>query len=298
MRNCKPTRWPARLLAVLVQALLLGAFAPSSTLAAPPAGARASVSANWAGYIAVPSTRVASRFSSVSASWRAPSAACSAGRETYSAVWVGLGGYSQHARALEQIGTDANCAPEGDAIYSSWYELVPAAPVNLPLQVRPGDEMSASVAIKSHEVALRISDLTTGAHFAKAVRSAIVDRSSAEWIVEAPSVCAGRSTCHILPLTDFGEVTFASAYATARSHTGTIVDPHWWASALQLRQHALTGGGGRPGTHTDHAPAMTLATPSSLSSSGGKFSVSWQEQLIGREQPSRAPPPGFGGGPG
>ena len=39
-----------------------------------------------------------------------------AGRESYSAVWVGLGGYSENASALEQIGTDADCSRSGAAV--------------------------------------------------------------------------------------------------------------------------------------------------------------------------------------
>ena len=72
----------------------------------------------------------AKRFSSVSGAWTQPAATCSRGR-TYSAVWVGLGGYS--ASELEQIGTDANCSSSNRASYGSWYELVPAAPAHLTL---------------------------------------------------------------------------------------------------------------------------------------------------------------------
>ena len=42
----------------------------------------------------------------------------------------------------------ADCARSGSASYSSWYELLPAEPVNLTLEVHPGDEMSASVTVK------------------------------------------------------------------------------------------------------------------------------------------------------
>src|SRR5271165_1023109 len=98
-----------------------------------------SVSSNWAGYIASPSAGVGSRFERVSGTWTIPNATCSAGRESYSAVWVGLGGASEDSPALEQIGTDADCTSSGAAGYSSWYELVPAVPVELRLEVHPGD---------------------------------------------------------------------------------------------------------------------------------------------------------------
>ena len=48
----------------------------------------------------------------------------SAGSATYSSVWVGLGGYAQTSRALEQIGTEADCSAAGQATYSAWFEVV------------------------------------------------------------------------------------------------------------------------------------------------------------------------------
>ena len=302
---------PSARLGVLVWSALVatGALAASSALAAPPSRAhpegrtlkgtsrQASVSTNWAGYVAVPSASVGSRFSSVSGSWTQPSANCSAGRETYSAVWVGLGGYNEDARALEQIGTDSNCARSGSASYSSWYELLPAEPVNLTLEVHPGDEMSASVTVKNHHVMLRIRDLSTGARFTTVKRVSSVDVSTAEWIVEAPSACVSSDTCEILPLTDFGDVAFSGATATARSHTGPIADPDWSSSAIELQQRAFNGIGGRAGARAQPTRTLIVATPSPTSGSAGAFSVSWQEQSIQLEQPSVPTLPGFGGGP-
>jgi hypothetical protein len=72
-----------------------------------------SVSSNWAGYLATHAAGSPSGFSSVAGSWREPSITCSAGREGYSAVWVGLGGDREDANALEQAGTDADCSRSG-----------------------------------------------------------------------------------------------------------------------------------------------------------------------------------------
>lgn len=283
---------PAARLGVLAWSVLVatGALAASSAPAA-------SVSTNWAGYVAVPSASVGSRFSSVSGSWKQPSANCSAGRETYSAVWVGLGGYNEDARSLEQIGTDSDCARSGGASYSSWYELLPAEPVNLTLEVHPGDEISASVTVKNHDVTLRYRDLSTGARFTTTKRVSSIDVSSAEWIVEAPSACVSSETCEILPLTDFGDVAFSGATATARSHTGPIADPDWSSSAIELQQRVFDGVGGRAGARAQPARTLIIATPSPTSGSAGAFSVNWQEQSIQLEQPGVPTLPGFGGGP-
>jgi hypothetical protein len=290
-------------LAGAVVLVACGALAPAPALGVSPSGThprlgrtQATVSSNWAGYVAVPSAGGASRFSSVTGTWTQPSATCSAGRESYSAVWVGLGGYSERARALEQIGTDADCSRSGSASYSVWYELLPAGPVNLGLKVRPGDQLSASVTVRHHDVLLTIRDLNTGAHFFAAERVSQLETSSAEWIVEAPSACVNGQTCDVLALTDFGEVAFASAAAVARSHAGPVGDPGWSSTALELQQRALTGLSGRASGRLAPSTNLILATPSALSSSGA-FSVSWQEQTLQPQQPSAPTLPGSGGPP-
>jgi hypothetical protein len=255
------------------------------------------VSANWAGYVALRSASTSPQFMSVSGTWQQPKATCSADRETYSAVWVGLGGYNTGARALEQIGADADCSRSGDATYKTWYELLPAAPVNLAMKARPGDEMSASVTVKGHDVTLRIRDLTSGARFTITKRASEIDRSTAEWIVEAPSICLSSDSCEPLALTDFGDVLFSSATATARSHTGAISDPDWSSTALELQQRAFTGLGVGSATRATPSRTLILATPSTPTASDGGFSVGWEEQALQAEQPGVGTLPGFGGGP-
>ena len=176
-----------------------------------PAGAGASswatTSTNWAGYAA---SRPGVGFRHVSGTWVAPAAHCGSGTRRYSAAWLGLGGLHTTSRALEQVGTEADCAG-GKGYYSAWYELVPAAPVRLALTVRPGDTMSAAVTVSGHLVKLFIADRTQGTSFSKQLRVDQVDVSSAEWIVEAPSACVDNGGCRALPLADFGTTSFANA---------------------------------------------------------------------------------------
>jgi Peptidase A4 family len=273
------------------------ACAPALAAAASVPTAGAQVSTNWAGYVALSSAHSRTRFSSVSGSWREPQASCSAGVRAYSAVWVGLGGYARGARSLEQVGTDADCARSGVAQYSAWYELLPAAPVDLELRVRPGDELVASVTVRRRDATLRLADLTSGARMSITKHAARVDASSAEWIVEAPSACAGTSACTILPLADFGEVAFSAASATARSHTGPIGDPGWSASALELQQRALPGTRRNAGANVAPAGRLTLAVPSASSAPFGAFSVSWQQQTAQLEHQSPPTLPASAGGP-
>jgi hypothetical protein len=280
--------------AVRLGVLILSTAATGAALASP-AGASA-VSANWAGYVAAPSARVGSRFSSVSGSWTVPSVTCFAGRETHSAAWVGLGGDSESATALEQVGSDADCSRTGAAQYTSWYELIPAGPVDLQLKLHTGDRLTASVTVRSDDVTLRIRDLSTGARFGTTRRVAKVDVSSAEWIVEAPSVCVSVDACATLALSDFGSVTFSSATATAAGHTGAIADPDWSATALELRQGAEHDFAHRRGRRFGPTSGLVTASPSPVSAPTGSFAVSWQEQAIQIEPPPAPIMPGFDGG--
>lgn len=278
-----------RRLVALAAVLACSAAAGAPAAAAAASTTYASVSENWAGYVVTHAGSAG--FSSVSGTWRAPRATCTSGQESESAVWVGLGGYSETSRGLEQIGTDANCSRAGKATYSSWFELLPAEPVNLRLAVHPGNTIVASVTRKGDGVTLRIRNLTTGAHLSVTRRTSNVDVSSAEWIVEAPSVCVSEQRCAVLPLTDFGEIDFLSATAVAHGHTGAIRDAHWSASALELQQRSVTIVGAR----VLPTPTLVVATPSAVGPEGA-FSVDYQQRSLEGEGPSPVRLPGFGGG--
>src|SRR4051794_7458767 len=132
--GCMPRKTCATLLA-------LAALAAAPTVPAAEA-ATSETSSNWAGY-AVSGSGI--RYRHVSATWTQKAVDCSttSGR-AYSAYWVGLGGLSTNAQALEQIGTDADCSSSGRATYVAWYELVPQAAVNIrSLTIRSGDRLSA-----------------------------------------------------------------------------------------------------------------------------------------------------------
>lgn len=267
--------------AVLLAWLALPALATQARAAS--AGTEASsvpvvVSSNWAGYAVVGPSRPAPRFTHIAGSWTQPSANCGPGAVSYSAVWVGLGGFSDSARSLEQIGSEADCARTGQAVYFAWFELVPRAPVDLELKVRPGDHLAASVTVHGRDVALHMTDLSTGARSYTTRHMSAPETSSAEWIVEAPSICFGSNACSTLALTDFGTVTFTSATATGGGHTGTIGDPRWSTSELELRQGADAARG--PGHRSRFAGVRPPidATPSPPTGPDGAFSVTWGEQ--------------------
>ena len=162
-----------------------------------------STSSNWAGYSAFNG-----RYTTVSASWKQPTASCTS-QTTYSSFWVGLDGYSSNT--VEQTGTSADCSG-GAPRYYAWYEMYPKFPKNLNLAIAPGDSISASVTTNGNgQFTLTIADSTTGQSYTATQRYKAAQLSSAEVIAEAPSSSNG-----VLPLTNFGTVNFAAATANGQ----------------------------------------------------------------------------------
>jgi hypothetical protein len=156
-----------------------------------------STSTNWAGYSAT-----GGRFTRVSATWKQPTATCTAAT-AYSSFWVGLDG--DGTNTVEQIGTDADCSG-GKPVYYAWYEMYPKFPVNLSLTIRPGDTLSASVTTDgSGSFTLAIRDTTSGRSFTTVQKLRRAKLGSAEVIAEAPS------SGSVLPLANFGSVGFSAA---------------------------------------------------------------------------------------
>lgn len=257
-----------RLAAALAAALCASAI--GATL--PPLAAAAessAVSQNWSGY-AVTGASQSSRFSRVAGTWVQPSGTCKRGGETYSVTWIGLGGFNAGSKALEQTGTAVDCSSSGEAQYSAWYELVPAAPVTMRLTVHPGDRISASVAEKAGQTIMQVQDLTTHASRTVARRFVDPDVSSAEWIVEAPSLCFTATRCTPLPLTDFGTVSFSNASVNTSAGRAAIDASSLKVTRLELRDDASASGRHFTSSVT---PASGIASP--LSANGTAFTVTW-----------------------
>jgi hypothetical protein len=246
---------------------VLGAVFAASVFAAP-ALADSTTSTNWAGYAAhAPGVH----YRSIRAGWWQPSVSCVPGQPTFSSYWIGLGGYSQTSQAIEQIGTEVDCTRSGSVRSTAWYELLPAPSTPISMPVHPGDLVAATVTVVGRRVTMTLHDLTDKRSFSKTLRASVLDLTSAEWIVEAPSDCAGANDCHTLPLANFGSVAFVGTTAIQRNgHLGTITDPHWTATMISLnpvgrRFVAAQSGGASVGG----------AVPEALAPSGGGFAVKY-----------------------
>jgi hypothetical protein len=292
----KPTFARRRLMAAFGSAAAIvvgGAFALTPAAASADAiNAQQQTSQNWSGYVVQSSA--GKNFSRVSGSWVQPSVSSNSG-QGYSAFWVGLGGAGQQSQALEQTGTAAQVV-NGQVTYYAWYELVPSAQVTLPLAIHPGDQMSGKVTVHGSNVTISLDDQTTGHSITKSLQMNNPDTSSAEWIAEAPAAESSDGSMQILPLADFGHVTFTNASATAGGQTGSISDPAW-----NVEQVDLSNAGGAPflGDGGQFSPAGLGAADSqqsaagasagAVSSDGTSFTVSYTPDTTATPSSSTSP---------
>jgi hypothetical protein len=209
-------------------------------------------SLNWSGYAVTPGsgiTGVASTFTVPTAGLVPPG---------FSATWTGVGGYT--SSDLIQAGVSENSLPSnpltGDQ-YGAWYEILPASETplsnctgNTACTVKPGDVVTVDIDQTSPgQWNVSLSDPAEGWTFAKSLAYAS-SGSSAEWILEAPTVDVQTIPANT-GTTSFGPT---STYTDA---TGT---------------HTIAAG--NP-TTIDMGPGIGIneATPSALAADGQSFNV-------------------------
>ena len=266
-------------LAVAAGIAVAAAFTAGSARAASAAPVDPQVSSNWSGYAIVSSDLTAPlSFTDVTGTWVQPRATCTAGRRSASAFWVGLGGYDASSQSLEQLGTGADCNGESTTATSyAWWELVPASAVRIRLKIFPGDTITAAVLVSGQTITFSLRDVTRKTRFSKVLTTGqALDTGSAEWIAEAPSECSEFGNCRVVPLTDFGTVTFTKAAAIGNGHPGTILDSAWSAAAIEL-----VTGGQNAGFFQDMFSDQpgTGAVPGDVTADGRGFSVSFAQNL-------------------
>jgi len=219
-------------------------------------------STNWSGYAVTGSS-----FTTALGSWFIPSVNCSKTPNTYSSFWVGIDGWNSDT--VEQTGTDSDCDGTSPSYYA-WYEFYPAASVLISsVSVSPGNKMSASVTyVSGTEFTITITNESTGKSYSKTGSVSGADRSSAEWIAEAPC-CTRRGG--ILPLADFGTVDFGEDY-TGVSSTNDATDSSTSGAISAFGSNVYESIMVNGSTGADEA------VPSSLSSDGTSFTVTWDSE--------------------
>jgi hypothetical protein len=137
-----------------------------------------SFSPNWSGYAKPVST------TSVTGQWTVPTVFSSGATNTFSSDWIGIDGFNN--TSLIQTGTEADWI-NGQPLYRSWWEILPAAETPIAATVLPGDVMWASITpVSGTTWQIYITDMTQNWQF-QINQTYTGPQTSAEWIHEAPT---------------------------------------------------------------------------------------------------------------
>jgi hypothetical protein len=156
-------------------------------------------SLNWSGYAVTPSS---SNITAVSSAFTVPAAG--ALPPGFAATWTGIGGYN--TSDLIQAGTAEQSAPDNPVLgpqYYAWYELLPDSETPLTnctgdanCTVRPGDNVTVNIGQVSGNT-WNIS-LTDAGHWSWSKNVTYSSsESSAEWILEAPTLVAQTTLANV-----------------------------------------------------------------------------------------------------
>jgi Peptidase A4 family len=234
-------------------AVVVATEAHSKVGSKPPPPAFPAIASGWAGYVSVGPN---SSSITVEGNWTAPSIVgnCSADTDQQSFTWIGIGGWNSDY-SIGQTGTEADCL-FGTAYYYAWYEFWPLGSVDVPtIQLAPGDSIFAVATYSNGSFQLTIDDLSTDVSFNATTPYESANRTSAEWVVEAP-IEPPYSAGVRYPMTDFGNVTFSD---TRVDRGAGLVNSSVAGGLIQtyVRPSEISGG----------------AVPSTLN--GSEFTVSW-----------------------
>jgi len=158
----------------------------------------------------------------INSSWIVPAVGSSV-TDTYSAVWVGVGGGGQldNDNSLIQTGTEQDFVG-GQAYYSAWYEMLPNYSITIEnMTISPGDSIQVQISLinpANNLWSISLADLTNGQSFHQDFNYSS-KQLSAEWVVERPEVNNQLSN-----LADFGSLNFTNCYATIANATGSITN--------------------------------------------------------------------------
>lgn len=220
---------------------------------------KASASTNWSGYAAATNLSSPGRntVTAVYGSWIVPSVN-STPINTYASIWVGIDGY--RSSTVEQLGTEHD-NDNGTISHYAWFEMYPRNSFLINgFSVRQGDVMSASVEyVGSNTFVLKMYNNTLKTMVTIPRVYTVMSgtqRSSAEWIVEAPYLNG------ILPLSNFGTAYMWGCRATINGRTGLINDTNWSNTAIDM----LAIGG------------VVKAKTQPVALDGGSFFVQWKHQ--------------------
>jgi Peptidase A4 family len=221
--------------AALAAATALGMTAPAASAAPAATAAPAAVapgihySRDYSGHVTVPDPGTASSLDYITATWTVPPAYfCNTLSTTSASFWAGLGGIG--GPVLMQAGMDADCIV-GVRHYQIWWEeyLFGVSPGSEPPatygeDVSPGDVITATIAYEGSGIYTMRVDVNGSEQLLATESGPSGYPADAEVIVETATDPVTHK--QMLPLTDFGTLTFTDAhfnYASGGDHYTTHV---------------------------------------------------------------------------
>ena len=173
-------------------------------------------SQNWSGFVL---QSLSGSVTDVKGTWTIPQIDCaSISGQSYAAQWVGIDG-AGGSNTVEQAGTEYDCSNGVSSVFA-WYEWYPARGRLLRQPgAHAGDVVTVEVSWDGRQFTASINDATQGWTYAwtNSTIGSIATRSTAEWVVEAPSVSGS-----IASLTNFNKLYFSKSYATNSGATGPM----------------------------------------------------------------------------
>lgn len=217
-------------------------------------------STNWSGYVAATNLNkpVKNTVTGVYGSWIVPDITPST-NNTYSAVWIGIDGYS--SPTVEQIGTGHDYV-NGVKQHYAWFEMYPGPSYTISgFPVSVGDLISAIVEYSGNNVftmtLINNTQRVTTTIPTRYTKSSKALRNCAEWIFEAPS------SNRVLPLTNVGTVYLSGCLAKINGSTQRPLSNLFWPSvSLEMI--------------TNHGASKAM--PSVVSDDNSSFSIEWAHQ--------------------
>lgn len=229
-------------------------------------------STNWGGYV-VASNQIALNvynsayaepvITQVNASWVVQTAEQSH-KATYSAQWVGIGGFFSGDGSLIQTGTESDYSH--GASYGAWYELLPASETVISMTVKPGDRMYASISLvpgTTNQWKIVLNDITENEAFSTIV-TYNSSKLSGEYIEERPELCTVLS-CQLTTLADFGTAYYGEGYTgVSDTNNATVATQDSYIGSLPYTNITMVSSTG-----------SVLAAPSLLTYGGSSFTMTY-----------------------
>lgn len=205
----------------------LGALIPAHRGQKLPVHGGTTDSLNWSGYAVTPGSGV----TAVNGTFTVPSAGLDP--PGFAATWAGIGGYN--TSDLIQAGTEEQSIPSNPLLgpqYYAWYELLPASETPISncsgdpnCTVTPGDHMTVNISnVSGNTWSISMTDAGKWSWSKNVTYSS--SKSSAEWILEAPTLVAQTVLANVgtVPFGPTSTYTAGGATHTIAAGNPTQID--------------------------------------------------------------------------